>query len=142
MFREASQSYIRRTNLAAAVAPLGALDAPRFIKVGIQIVCDLIMIFQQLFWATPRRQKLSYGDLRRELDLYKGSGIRESIHRLVEGAVNYGSSFSVKKLVGVIRVVVDDGCKILHSEAVRSHKREEVRSFDEPPFAELPAQNA
>ncbi|KAF2676225.1 hypothetical protein K458DRAFT_351997 [Lentithecium fluviatile CBS 122367] len=140
MFHEASQSYITFTTAVAAITPFGFLDAPRFIKLGIQIACDLIMMFQQLFWATPRRQKLSFGDLRRELDLYKDSGIRESIHRMVEGAVNYGNSFSVKKCVGVIRVVVNDGCKILHSEAVKSHKRGVVAAYEEPPFAELPAQ--
>jgi hypothetical protein len=141
MFHEASQSYIRFTNAVAAITPFGFLDAPRFIKLGLQIACDLIMIFQQLFWATPRRQKLSFGDLQRELNLYKDSGIRDSIHRMVEGAVNYGNSFSAKKSIEVIRVVVNDGCKILHSEAMKSHKRGEVAGFDEPPFAELPAQD-
>ncbi|KAF2269244.1 hypothetical protein CC78DRAFT_529466 [Lojkania enalia] len=138
MFREASQSYIRRTNIAAAIDPLGPLDAPRYIKVGIQMACDLIMIFQQLFWATPRRQKLSFSDLRRELELYRESRIRETIHRGVEGEVNLGSAFSVKKLVRVVRVVVEDGCGIAHSEAVKNHKPGEVASLDEPPFAELP----
>lgn len=134
MFREASQNYIRRTEIRAAVTPLGFLDAPHYIKLGIQTACDLIMIFQQLFWATPRRQKLSRGDLRRELEQYKESRIRESIHRLVEGEVNLGNCYNEKKLVKVIRVVVDDGCKILHSEA--SERNSDVGAFDEP-FAEL-----
>jgi len=58
---------------------------------------------------------------------------------MVEGAVNYGNCFSVQRLVQVIRVVMSDGCKILHSETVKSHKRGEVASFDEPPFVEMPA---
>lgn len=141
MFYEASQSYITAVKLSAVFDILGFLDAPRYIKFALQIACDLIMIFQQLFWATPRRHKLSRGDLRRELDNYRRSGIRDTIHRMVDGEVHFGNSFQWKKLVGIIRVVVNDGSRILHAETVRSHKRGEVVSFDEPPFAELPAQD-
>ncbi|ORX94108.1 hypothetical protein BCR34DRAFT_550496 [Clohesyomyces aquaticus] len=138
MFLDASQSSIRRTSLAASLGPLGPLDSPRYVKVGIQVACDLILIFQQLFWATPRRQKLNRGDLRRELDLYKESRIRDALHALVEGMVGYGNSFSTNKLIEIIGKVVEDGCRILHGEMTSSRRGGNVGSLEEPPFAELP----
>ncbi|KAF2007591.1 hypothetical protein P154DRAFT_517259 [Amniculicola lignicola CBS 123094] len=138
MFREASQTYIGRMNIGALLDLLGFIDALLYIKVGIKIACDLIMIFQQLFWATPRRQKLSYTDLERELGLYKASEIRDSIHTLVDGYVTTGNCFSTQRVIQTIGGVVERGCGILHNVTVRTHKKETVGSLDEPPFAELP----
>lgn len=139
-FREASQSYITVTTVGALIDIVGFLDAPLYVTLAVKIACDLIMIFQQLFWATPRRQKLSSKDLERELKCYKNSSVRASIHRLVEGHINYVNSCSVQKLVAVLGKVVEDGHRLVHNEASKSHK--DLVSIEEPPFPELPGSSA
>ncbi|KAH0555820.1 hypothetical protein GP486_006230 [Trichoglossum hirsutum] len=136
-FREAAQSYITRTDVAASFDLLGPLTAPLYIRLTLKVTCDLILIFQQLFWATPRKRILTKPDLDSQLRSYKGSRVRQRIHQLVDGSVgafDIITSFQPEKLKQVIGNVVESG-HVLVLEELRGKCAAEGR---EMPLAELP----
>lgn len=136
-FREATQSYIVSTDVAATLDLSGPLTAPLYVRLATKITCDLIMIFQQLFWATPRKHVLTRRDLQRQLDIFRQSKIRRTIHTLVDGYIGvtaYITAYQPNKIVEVIGKVVD-ASHILVADELRSKEKLEV---DEVPLPELP----
>ena len=136
-FREATQSYTTRVSAASIIDLVGPLTAPLYVRLTIKLICDLIIIFQQLFWATPRRQLLTRNDLEDQLVTYRNSPVRQSIHKLVDGSVGITdlvTSFSPTKLKQIVGEVVSAG-HVLISEELRSSGTGET---SEIPLAELP----
>jgi hypothetical protein len=136
-FREAAQSYITRTDVAASFDLLGPLTAPLYIRLTLKVTCDLILIFQQLFWATPRRRILTKLDLEAQLRSYKESRVRQRIHQLVDGSVgafDIITSSQPEKLKQVIGDVVESG-HVLVLEELRGKCAAEGGGM---PLAELP----
>lgn len=136
-FREATQSYTTRASAASIIDLVGPLTAPLYVRLTIKLICDLIIIFQQLFWATPRRQLLTRNDLEDQLVIYRNSSVRQSIHKLVDGSVGITdlvTSFSPTKLKQIVEEVVSAG-HVLISEELRSSDTGET---SEIPLAELP----
>jgi len=136
-FREATQSYITITGIAATLDLSGPLTAPLYVRLATKITCDLIMIFQQLFWATPRKHILTRKDLQWQLDIFQQSKIRRTIHALVDGyigATAYITAYQPEKINEIIGKVVD-ASHILIAEELRSKEKLDV---DEVPLPELP----
>jgi len=137
-FRDATQSYILSTDIAATFDLLsGPLTAPLYVRLATKITCDLIMIFQQLFWATPRKHILTRRDLQRQLDIFRQSRIRRTIHTLVDGYIGiaaYITAYQPDKIIEIIGKVVD-ASRILVADELRSKENLDV---DEVPLPELP----
>lgn len=136
-FREATQSYIVSTDIVATLDIAGPLTAPLYVRLATKITCDLIMIFQQLFWATPRKHILTRKDLQRQLDIYQQSKIRRTIHTLVDGSIGIAAYITVyqpDKIIDIIGKVVD-ASHILIANELRSKGKLDL---DEVPLPELP----
>jgi hypothetical protein len=137
-FREATQSYSLGTDIAATLDLSGPLTAPLYVRLATKITCDLIMIFQQLFWATPRKYILTRRDLQHQLDIFRKSQVRCTIHTLVDGYIgiaDYITAYQSDKIIEVIGKVVD-ASHILVADELRSKEKLDV---DEVPLPELPA---
>jgi hypothetical protein len=138
-FREATQRYKLSTDIAASLDITGPVTVPLYVGLGTKIACDLIMIFQQLFWATPRKHILTRTDLERQLAIYRESKIRTTIHKLVDGYIklpDYVTAYKPAKVIEIIGKVVEDSHKII-AEELRSKEQLDV---DEVPLPELPGE--
>jgi hypothetical protein len=137
-FREATQRYLSQADIAATFDILGPVTAPLYIKLAIKITCDMIMIFQQLFWATPRRYILTRQDLEQQLNAFRGSEIRKTIHTLVDGnmaGLDYITSYRIDSILNTIKEVVNSGQRLV---ADKLHTEQNV-DVDEISLPELPA---
>jgi hypothetical protein len=136
-FREATQSYTVNTGIVATFDISGPVTAPLYVRLATKIACDLIMIFQQLFWATPRNAILTQRELGQQLQKYRASRVRQTIHIMVDGSigiVDYVTAYQPDKVVDVIAKVVDAAQLIVAQEVLSKDNL----NLDEVPLPELP----
>jgi hypothetical protein len=143
-FRESVQSHIWRTAIVATFDIAGPTTAAVYIRLTLKMACDLILIFQTLFWATTRTKFLREDDLKAQLDQYKASNIRDVVHRLVEGSLgtlNVVKAFQENKIKEILGDVVQNGA--LHLEQLREAMKEKretvVKTSTIASLTELPA---
>jgi len=145
-FRDAIQSGRTRTNVLASMDVAGPLTAAVYVRLCLKMACDLVLIFQQLFWTTTCAKFLREDDLRITLEQYKTSKVKETVHKLVDGSINtvdFISAFSIDRIREIIQDVVQNG--VLQLKEI-DKKLLEIRqggkmpdsSYDTVPLAELP----
>ena len=139
IFRESIQDYISLTALAAALDFAGPLTAPLYIRLMLKMACDLVLVFQQLFWTTTRQNMLRVSTLKRQLKMYQESNVRQSVHRLVDGSmgvlVDVIRAFQVREIQEIVERAVNSGQALVLEEL----KKKGITDGDGNPLAELPA---
>lgn len=142
-FRDSVQSHIWQTNLAATFDFSGPTTAAVYIRLTLKMACDLVLIFQALFWATTRTKFLREQDLNMQLDQYKTSNVRDMVHRLIDGsigALNVIKAYQEGKIKEILDDVVQNGALHLREQReTTKEKRDKVAKTSMiGPLSELP----
>ena len=138
IFRDSMQSYISLTTLVASLDFSGPLTAPLYIRLMLKTACDMVLVFQQLFWTTTRRNRLGLPELEMQLKMYKESNVRQSVHRHVDGSMGVLDvirAFKVKEIQEILGNAVNTGQRVV----LEGLKKKGVTNGDGVPLAELPA---
>jgi len=142
-FRDAVQSHIWRTNFVAAFDLSGPATAAMYIRLTLKMACDLVLIFQTLFWASMKTKFLREEDLEMQLDQYKMSNVRDMVHRLIDGSIrtfDVLKAYQESKIREILGAVVQNGALQLREQQEKSNGKRDVivRTSAMEPLSELP----
>jgi hypothetical protein len=118
-FRDAIQSEGHMTKVVAFTVPLGPLEAALYVRMCLKMACDLILIFQQLFWTSTSTKFLRENDLRRVLVSYKTGQLRTTMHHLIDGslaAFDIVAALDLHQVMGILTETVQTGARALREE--------------------------
>jgi hypothetical protein len=115
-FKDAIHSDGLLIKMLAFTQPAGPLTAALYVRICLKMACDLMLIFQYL---TAKTRWLSENDLRRQLERYKTSRVKQTVHQLVDGklgALDLRTAFDLKCVSDILRDVVQTGARELEGE--------------------------
>jgi hypothetical protein len=140
-FKDAIHSDGLLIKMLAFTTPAGPLTAALYVRICLKMACDLMLIFQQL---TTTTRWLGDDDLRQQLEQYKASRVKQTVHQLVDGklgALDLRTAFDLKCVGDILRDVVQTGARELERElSPKPRNLERVRTdSDRFPVAELPS---
>lgn len=140
-FKDAIHSDGLLIKMLAFTQPAGPLTAALYVRICLKMACDLMLIFQQLTMTTTRW--LNDNDLSKQLEQYKASRVKQTVHQLVDGklgALDLRTAFDLKCVSDILRDVVQTGARELEGELSPNRPNlERVRTDGVGfPLAELP----
>jgi hypothetical protein len=141
-FKDAIHSDGLLIKMLAFTTPAGPLTAALYVRICLKMACDLMLIFQQLATATTARP-LTDDRLRQQLERYKASRVKQTVHQLVDGklgALDLKTAFDLKCVSDILCDVVQTGARELEGELHPKRQNIERMRTDNVglPIAELP----
>jgi hypothetical protein len=118
-FRDSIQRDGHLAKIVAFSVPLGPLEAALYVRLCLKMACDLVLIFQRLFWAATRTKFLRENELRAALDWYKTGRLRSTVHKLIDGslgAFDIVAALDLKKVTNILDDAVQVGAHALQEE--------------------------